>query len=397
MANVTIKDYQDWLKNNSKVKVPKEGEELSAYDELENRRLYQQYVDGEQALKAKNEAEAKLSSQTETALRDNYIAQAQAQKKAEEAIKMSGMTSGLSGSSLVDLYAKGAAARANILNSSNTAKNDIFSEYRNAIAESNAETNAALAEIDAQRKAGDEQNRLLNASKFAELLNAYNEEGSDVDSLDLKKAYEENYKSYLDPETDYDLISKYQGIIEDERAASKKSEYVYDVFEKYGEENGIKYMSSVLGEQGMADALTSAFGEAFAYGVISQVYSKEKAEELTKTTREQTQTESRIRMVNNGAIDILDEKVELSQFDIEKANIDSTLLLDAYKSAIENGDVKAGQICVISWSNAYEYLGNGLLKKTKLTDKNISKAFVPNGYEMTGAWNMRKKGKNEKN
>lgn len=295
MANVTIKDYQDWLKNNSKAKVPKEGEELSAYDELENRRLYQQYVDGEQALKAKNEAEAKLSSQTETALRDNYIAQAQAQKKAEEAIKMSGMTSGLSESSLVDLYAKGAAARANILNSSNTAKNDIFSEYRNAIAESNAETNAALAEIDAQRKAGDEQNRLLNVSKFAELLNAYNEEGSDVDSLDLKKAYEENYKSYLDPETDYDLISKYQGIIEDERTASKKSEYVYDVFEKYGEENGIKYMSSFLGEQGMADALTSAFGKKFAFAVITKMYSEEKAEELTKTTREEIEADSKFK------------------------------------------------------------------------------------------------------
>lgn len=295
MANVTIKDYQDWLKNNSKAKVPKEGEELSAYDEQANRSLYQQYVKQAELLNQKNEAEAQVQAQKESALRDNYIAQAQAQKKAEDAVKMQGVATGVSESGLIDLYAQGAAARAGIINASDSAKKDIFSEYRRAIAESNAETNAALAEIDAQRKAGDEQNRLLNVSKFAEILNAYNEEGSDVDSLDLKKAYEENYKSYLDPETDYDLISKYQGIIEDERTASKKSEYVYDVFEKYGEENGIKYMSSVLGEQGMADALTSAFGKKFAFAVITKMYSEEKAEELTKTTREEIEADSRFK------------------------------------------------------------------------------------------------------
>ena len=39
MVDVTIKDYQDWLKNNKQVKVPKEGEALSAFDEQENRAL----------------------------------------------------------------------------------------------------------------------------------------------------------------------------------------------------------------------------------------------------------------------------------------------------------------------------------------------------------------------
>ena len=37
--SVTIKDYQDWLKNNKQAKVAKKGETLSSFDEQENRAL----------------------------------------------------------------------------------------------------------------------------------------------------------------------------------------------------------------------------------------------------------------------------------------------------------------------------------------------------------------------
>lgn len=208
MANVTIKDYQDWLKNNSKVKVPKEGEELSVYDEQANRTLYNQYVKQAELLNQKNEAEARVQAQKESALRDNYIAQAQAQKKAEDAVKMQGVATGVSESGLIDLYAQGAAARAGIINASDSAKNDIFSEYRRAIAESNAETNAALAEIDAlsseEGKTSDNQNAV------AQLTYALENYNNDTDDFkDLKATYEK-YASYLDEDKNYDIIQAYQ-------------------------------------------------------------------------------------------------------------------------------------------------------------------------------------------
>ena len=183
--STTIYDYQKWLENSDKAKKSKDGENLSSYDELENKALYNQYVKQAELKKQREDAEAQVQQQTESALRDNYIAQAQAQKKAQDALKMQGITTGVSESGLIDLYAQGAAARANILNSSNTAKNDIFSEYRNAIAESNAETNAAIAEIDAQREASDESG-VTTYDNFAALLEVYQAGQLDFETLENK-------------------------------------------------------------------------------------------------------------------------------------------------------------------------------------------------------------------
>lgn len=223
MANVTIKDYQDWLKNNSKVKVPKEGEELSAYDEQANRSLYNQYVKQAELLNQKNEAEARVQAQKESALRDNYIAQAQAQKKAEDAVKMQGVATGVSESGLIDLYAQGAAARAGIINASDSAKNDIFSEYRRAIAESNAETNAALAEIDASRGIYEEEQKAKDnanaVNAFALALEKFNSGNSDFE--ELESAYE-NLGASLDEVGNYDLISQYQNALKDNNMAEEK-------------------------------------------------------------------------------------------------------------------------------------------------------------------------------
>lgn len=220
MSNVTIKDYQDWLKNNSKAKVPKEGEELSAYDEQANRTLYNQYVKQAELLNQKNEAEARVQAQKESALRDNYIAQAQAQKKAEDAVKMQGVATGVSESGLIDLYAQGAAARAGIINASDSAKNDIFSEYRRAIAESNAETNAALAEIDANRGIYEEEQKAKDnanaVNAFAFELEKFNSDNSDFE--ELKNAYEK-FGASLDEAENHDLISQYQNALKDNNDA----------------------------------------------------------------------------------------------------------------------------------------------------------------------------------
>lgn len=204
MANVTIKDYQDWVKNNNKVKVPREGEKLSSYDELSNRTLYDQYVKEAEALSARREAENALQKQTETALRDNYIAQAQAEKKAQEAMKMQGITTGLSESSLIDLYARGAAARAGIISAADDEKRDILSKYRDAVATARSTANSSLAQIETGKDAYEKQNAV---DQFNAALTGY--EGGKIDFEDLKAAHEK-FGASLDEEENYDLIQKYK-------------------------------------------------------------------------------------------------------------------------------------------------------------------------------------------
>lgn len=202
---IDIKDYQEWVKTDERARKAKEGEELSTLDEQANRTLYQQYIKQAELLNQKKEAEAQVQAQKEQSLRDNYIAQAQAQKKAEDAMKMQGIATGVSESGLIDLYAQGAAARANILNSSNSATNDIISEYRKAVAESNIETNAAIAEIDAQREASDESG-VTAYDNFTALLEGYQAGQLDFETLENKyKEILEKDKTAFDSE-EYELL-----------------------------------------------------------------------------------------------------------------------------------------------------------------------------------------------
>lgn len=228
MSNITIKDYQDWLEKNPQAKKAEDGKKLSTYDELENKALYQQYVKQAELLSQRQDAEAEVQAQKETALRDNYIAQAQAQKKAEDVMKMSGMTSGVSESGLIDLYAQGAAARAGIINSSNTAKNDIFSEYRQALAESNAETNAAIAEIDAQREAVEESEAETKnqaaAEQFLNMLNSYVQDEGVYKTEDIEAEYKK-VAEYLEENERTDIIKLYESAINDEAETEAESSF----------------------------------------------------------------------------------------------------------------------------------------------------------------------------
>ena len=149
--SVTIKDYQDWLKNNKSVKVAKEGEKLSTFDEQKNRALYEQYVKEAQLYNDKQAKETQLDQDKQEALRDNYIAQAQAQKGANDAVKAARMTTGLSESSLVDLYSQGAQARANIIKESDAKKAELLSLYKQGVADAKINANSKVAEIEASR------------------------------------------------------------------------------------------------------------------------------------------------------------------------------------------------------------------------------------------------------
>lgn len=207
MPSVGIKDYEQWLKNNNKVKVPKEGEKLSAYDELSNRSLYQEYVDGAQALQKKNEADALVDKQTASALRDNYVAQEQALKKANEAMLASGVQTGLSESSLIDLYARGAAARAGIISAADDEKRDILSKYRDAVATARSTANSSLAQIETERDAYAKANDI---DQFTNALSIYE---SDGDFEDLKAAFDK-FGGQLDETENYDILNKYKQFAE---------------------------------------------------------------------------------------------------------------------------------------------------------------------------------------
>ena len=200
---MTIKDYQDWLKNNKKVKVPKDGEKLSTYDELENKALYDQYVREAELFNQKKDAEAELQAQKETALRDHYVSQEKSQKQAQDALSMQGITSGISESGLIDLYAQGAAARAKIISANDSAKNDVLADYRNKVAESKLETNKDIAEIDALRLAKREQDEELEKE---EGLATYQQALEDYSSgLIDEKTYDSILEKYRDNLTDYDI------------------------------------------------------------------------------------------------------------------------------------------------------------------------------------------------
>ena len=336
MANIAIKDIEEWLKdekNAGKVKVPKEGEKLSAYDELYNRSLYQEYLDGAQALQKKNEKDALVDKQTASALRDNYVAQEQAKRQANEAMLASGVQTGLSESSLIDLYARGAAARAGIINSSNTAKNDIFSKYQDAIATSKRETNSSLAQIETER---DTYAKANDIDQFANALSIYENDG---DFEDLKAAYDK-FGGQLDKTENYDLIQKYNKYAEDyDKATIDVTADDFDVSE-FGRFFGIDREDSNQ------------------HDYLEQI--------VAATTGK-----------NADGTDYMGERINVGQY-----------IVPNYGKHLDKR------------SYVYEYLGNGKFKKVELGDIKLGQGFLakgsqvdrdldvytPEGYEFKDGW-----------
>ena len=326
---MAIMSSEEWMKTAKNIKKPKEGEELSAYDKLENRTLYDQYVKEASALQAKNEAESALQKQTETALRDNYIAQAQAQKKAEEAIKMSGMTSGLSESSLVDLYAKGAAARASIMNANSDTKNEILSKYQDALASARSTANSSLAQIETER---DTYAKANDIDQFANALSIYENDG---DFENLKAAYDK-FGGQLDKTENYDLIQKYENYKKD-----------YD-----------KATIDVTSE----DFDVSEFGSFFGMGREDSAQ-HDYLEQIVKDTIEATKGN--------------EDKIKVGQYivpnygkHLDKRSYVYQYLGNGKFKKVELGDIKLGQ---------------GFLAKGSQVDRDLD-VYTPEGYEFKDGW-----------
>ena len=213
MPSVKIKDYEEWLKNNKMSGTSGTGSSgtstPTAYDELKNRSLYQQYVDEAAARNTMRDQEALVDKQTASALRDNYVAQEQAKRKANEAMLASGVQTGLSESSLIDLYARGAQARADIISAADDEKRDILSKYRDAVATARSTANSSLAQIETGKDAYEKQNAV---DQFNAALTSY--EGDEIDFEDLKAAFDK-FGGQLDEKENYDIIQKYQNYAKD--------------------------------------------------------------------------------------------------------------------------------------------------------------------------------------
>jgi len=289
MVDVTIKDYQDWLKNNKQVKVPKEGETLSAFDEQENRALYNQYLKEAELLRQRQDAEARLSEQKASALRDNYVASEKAEKKAEDLAKMQGITTGASQSDLIDLYAKGAAARAGIIQANDNAKNDVFSAYSQALTESKASTNSAIADISAKRVLAEEEKRDKEKTEaeanFEDYLQQYLDGVIDKNALDsyynaseeyirdsLKNAYKNVENQKADAELSAAITNYGNGVIgydelmnAYERAGEHVDVSVKDYIELLGKEKNkeelISKYNSILGQYESGAISISSFAQ----------------------------------------------------------------------------------------------------------------------------------------
>lgn len=410
MADVTIKDYQDWLKNNKKVKVPKDGEELSTYDELENRALYNQFVREAELRAQKQNAETELQAQKETALRDNYVSQEKAQKQAQDTLSMQGITSGISESGLIDLYAQGAAARAKIISANDSAKNDVLADYRNKVAESKLTTNEAIAEIDAQRLLKQEQDKELEKEKS---LAAYQQALEDYSSGFIdEKTYDSILEKNRDNLTDYDIskaatvkdtVKEAYAPYEVEEALNNfdndmiEFEELKKVYDSYG-----KYLTSEDKE------LMDRYNEA-----LEDYESAQRINAAPEQHREQLaqdrQTIAEMAAFNKDGVNIYSSNFQSSElgsfYDTGKSGSKQEELTTKYIDDIKAGKVQIGQVCVFNYGEvlgrmtgnmsgkggkmsgnrgAYIYKGEGVLKKIsneELEDARIQgKVYVPSGY-----------------
>ncbi len=360
---LTIKDYQDWLKNNKQAKVPKEGETLSAFDEQENRALYNQYLKEAELLRQRRDAEARLSEQKASALRDNYVQQAQAQKKAEDAVKMQGMASGVSESGLIDLYAQGAATRAGIIKANDSSKNDVFSAYRQALIDSKAQTNETIANIGVKR-AEKEETDLANkkTQTKATFKNMLDGVLSGTNSKDELVNYYNQNSEYIDDEY---LTSLYNNI--DDIKADKD---VKAALESYGKTNDFDALKETI--EGAGDYLNAE--DRRAYETIARAY--EKAETEKEKARVETELQNALTNYGNG---LLTFEELTKKFDNYKTTAGDELneeLIALYNSAVSkhNEDEEAKQITQdsISFESDIELLEEGEISLLELIERSTN-------------------------
>ena len=339
---ITIKDYEEWLKNDKKAKVAKKGESLSAFDEQENRALYNQYVNEANLYNQRIESERQLDEQKSSALRDHYVSSEKAEKKAEDIARMQGITTGASQSDLIDIYAKGAAARAAIINENNAQRNDLLSKYNQAIAESKTSTNAAIGDISVKRLEEEsrlkEENKKQNKSDFASYLSQYL-------AGTINKATLDRYYKDLHGDLDESTKNTYFDI-DNQRADAKLAAAI----ENYG--NGvIDY-----------DALLKAYEEAGEY-VDTDV--KGYLDSETRKRNEETKTKNQetfagyLNQYLAGTID----KATLNKYYSEHEGYLSDDLKRGYENADKEIAVKKFNATIENYNNGVGGVGYNELKK----------------------------------
>jgi len=207
-------DYDTWSttgKGKDKIKKTGANGTYTAYDEKENRAMYDAYVAEINAQNAKNAAlEANVAARANT-MRENAILTERAREYAEYRAKMNGTASaGVSQTAMVDLYAKMAGARADAQASYDDQNRSIIQDYQDAIYEAQRDANAIAAEAGVQRA---ERADLIRENRVTDVEDALADyDVGNISFDELTRIYDDN-KSSLDSEENKGIIGEYQAIL----------------------------------------------------------------------------------------------------------------------------------------------------------------------------------------
>lgn len=222
---LTIQDYESFVKNSEKTKKAKGNKSLSNLENQHNRVLYDQYVREAELSNQKNAALENNSASKTQAMRDNAVLTEKAKRYLEQKAVLDGnANSGVAQSNLIDLYSQSAQNRANIGASYDQKESDLLLEYDKAINESKTSANQSLLELEQAEAQQRELDRQEYASLLSQKLTEYEEKvasGESVGNADELKGIYSKYKDYLDNEKDYELINRYTDITE--REAQRKA------------------------------------------------------------------------------------------------------------------------------------------------------------------------------
>lgn len=225
--------YSDWLsdeKNKSKIKKTGVNGTINAYDEKENRAMYDAYIAELRANDAYESAKNTLDTNKALALeanadaragtmRENAILTEKAKEYAERRAIMNGTASaGVSQTSMIDLMSQMAGARANAQASYDNQRRTIIQDYQDAVYEAERArdntimsaqntANAVAADTGIQRAERAEKIRESHATDVQEALANY--EAGNISFDKLEEIYKDNEK-FLDAEADYRIISEYE-------------------------------------------------------------------------------------------------------------------------------------------------------------------------------------------
>ena len=235
--------YDEWIednKNKSKVKKTGTNGSMTAFDEKENRAMYDLYVQEINAQNALSKQKQYLENSQTAALeanaqnrantmRENSIMTERAQEYINRRAALNGTASaGVSQTAMIDLMAQMAGARADAQSSYDNQKRSIVQDYQDALLEAQGKydetmTNAQnVANATASQAAvsraqlAEQKAEYTRQSRVEDIQNAIADyEAGNISFDELNKIYEDN-ESYVDEKVDYGIVSDYNKISDDE-------------------------------------------------------------------------------------------------------------------------------------------------------------------------------------